>query len=229
MKLILPVGNFPITLGFGEVYGDDIQGPNWNYSGKRHNGVDFACPVGTQVKASANGRVSFCGFDKTGYGYLIKISHTDGSESRYAHLSRLLASINAYVFAEQPIALSGDSGNVTGAHLHWEYRTADKKAVDPMEFVTNEPGNVIKTEESTISTGKRAVIVVALANIRDEPAGKLVGQIKSGLSVEVLSDAETVKNLRWRKVRAEFYVAEKDFEGTPILAGAPRLAELFEE
>ena len=230
MKLILPVDNFPITLGFGEVYGDDIQGPNWNYSGRRHNGVDFACPVGTAIRASAPGKVVFCGMDTTGYGNLIKIRHSDGTETRYAHLSKFLTTLNESVLdAGQVIALSGDSGNVTGAHLHWEYRTADKKAVDPMEFVTNEPGNVIKTEESTISTGKRAVIVVALANIRDEPAGKLVGQIKSGLSVEVLSDAETVKNLRWRKVRAEFYVAEKDFEGTPILAGAPRLAELFED
>lgn len=217
MKLILPVDNYPITLPFGAIYDDDIRGSNWNYSGKRHNGVDFGCPVGTQVKASADGRVSFCGFDKTGYGYLIKISHTDGSESRYAHLSRLLASINAYVYAEQPIALSGDSGNVTGAHLHWEYRTADKKAVDPMEYVDKSSENVNENTKSVIKVGDRVVIAAPLVNIRDAAGGDLLGQLQYGAAAEILTDVETANGLRWRKARSEFWVAEVDAEGTPLL------------
>ena len=217
MKLILPVDNYPITLPFGAIYGNDIRGSNWNYSGKRHNGVDFGCPVGTQVKASADGRVSFCGFDKTGYGYLIKISHTDGSESRYAHLSRMLASINAYVYAEQPIALSGDSGNVTGAHLHWEYRTADKKAVDPMEYVDKSSENVNENTKSVIKVGDCVVIAASLVNIRDTAGGDLLGQLHHGAAAEILTDAEIVNGLRWRKVRSEFWIAEVDAEGTPLL------------
>nr|DAN48698.1 MAG TPA: peptidase [Bacteriophage sp.] len=217
MKLVLPVDNYPITLPFGAIYDDDIRGSNWNYSGKRHNGVDFGCPVGTQVKASADGRVSFCGFDKTGYGYLIKISHTDGSESRYAHLSRLLASINAYVYAEQPIALSGDSGNVTGAHLHWEYRTADKKAVDPMEYVDKSSENVNENTKSVIKVGDRVVIAASLVNIRDAAGGDLLGQLHHGAAAEILTDVEVANGLRWRKVRSEFWVAEVDAEGTPLL------------
>ena len=217
MKLVLPVDNYPITLPFGAIYDDDIRGSNWNYSGKRHNGVDFGCPVGTQVKASADGRVSFCGFDKTGYGYLIKISHTDGSESRYAHLSRLLASINAYVYAEQPIALSGDSGNVTGAHLHWEYLTADKKAVDPMEYVDKSSENVNENTKSVIKVGDRVVIAASLVNIRDAAGGDLLGQLHHGAAAEILTDVEVANGLRWRKVRSEFWVAEVDAEGTPLL------------
>ncbi len=217
MKLVLPVDNYPITLPFGAIYDDDIRGSNWNYSGKRHNGVDFGCPVGTQVKASADGRVSFCGFDKTGYGYLIKISHTDGSESRYAHLSRLLVSINAYVYAEQPIALSGDSGNVTGAHLHWEYRTADKKAVDPMEYVDKSSENVNENTKSVIKVGDRVVIAASLVNIRDAAGGDLLGQLHHGAAAEILTDVEVANGLRWRKVRSEFWVAEVDAEGTPLL------------
>ena len=142
MKLVLPVEGFPVTLPFGAVYGVDIRGKGWNYAGQRHSGVDFGCPVGTTVRASAAGKVVFCGWDSTGYGNLIRIRHADGSETRYAHLAAFITSSGASVYPGQPIATSGATGNVTGAHLHWEYRREDKRAVDPMEFVAKASENV---------------------------------------------------------------------------------------
>ena len=218
MKLILPVDNtFPITLPFGAIYGPDIHGAGWNYSGRRHDGVDFGCSIGTQVRASADGRVSFCGLDKTGYGYLIRISHTDGSETRYAHLGLLLTTLNAYVYADQPIALSGDTGNVTGPHLHWEYRNANNKAVDPMEYVEKAAESANEKADSAINVGDNVVIAAPLVNIRDAAAGQIVGQLRQGLKAEVLTDAEKFNGLRWRKVRAEFWIAEADAEDTPLI------------
>lgn len=225
MKLVLPVRGFLISLPFGALYGDDVRGPGWNYGGKRHEGVDFACPSGTPVSASAPGRVVYCGADSTGYGNLIKISHADGSETRYAHLSRFLTTKNAYVYGDQPIALSGASGNATGDHLHWEYRLADKKAVDPMRFLSapaagdvhETGGNVYETTENAIKIGDRVIVAAELVNVRDRAAGKPVGQLRRGTVVEALTDAEIASGLRWRKARAEFWIAEADSEGTKLL------------
>ncbi len=224
MKLVLPVEGFPVTLPFGAVYGADIRGKGWNYAGQRHSGVDFGCPAGTTVRASAAGKVVFCGWDSTGYGNLIRIAHPDGSETRYAHLAAFITSSGAAVYSGQPIATSGATGNVTGAHLHWEYRREDKRAVDPMEFVAKVSENVDETDEnvaepaeSVIRTDDRVRIAAEIVNIRDAPAGKLIGQLRRGMIVAVLTDAGIVNGLRWRKVRSEFWVAEVDAEGTPLL------------
>ena len=225
MKLILPVEGYPISLGFGEVYGANVRGDGWDFGGKRHNGVDFACPLGTPVRASANGRVVFCGWDSTGYGNLIRIRHADGSETRYAHLSAFATLEGSFIRQGQVIGLSGASGNVTGAHLHWEYRTADGKAVDPMGLLAGSDSsddgadevNEKKSHSSALSVGKMAEIVVQTANIRDNAFGSIIGQVQAGTVVEVLSEAQTAQGLNWRRVRAEFWVAERDWDGTRIL------------
>ena len=233
MKLILPVEGYPISLGFGEVYGANVRGDGWDFGGKRHNGVDFACPLGTPVRASANGRVVFCGWDSTGYGNLIRIRHSDDSETRYAHLAAFITSYGAAVYPGQPIATSGATGNVTGDHLHWEYRTADGKAVDPMGLLAGSDSsddgadevNEKKSHSSALSVGKMAEIVVQTANIRDSAFGSVIGQVQAGTAVEVLSEAQTAQGLNWRRVRAEFWVAEADWDGTRILEGVTESRE----
>lgn len=227
MKLILPVKGYPISLGFGEVYGADVRGDGWDFSGKRHNGVDFACPLGTPVRASADGRVVFSGWDSTGYGNLIRIRHADGSETRYAHLSAFATLEGSFIGQGQVIGLSGASGNVTGAHLHWEYRTADGEAVDPMGFLAGsdfaddgtDENNENQSHSTELSVGETAKIAVQTANIRDSAFGSVIGQVQQGTAVEVLSEAQSAQGLNWRRVRAEFWVAEADWDGTRILEG----------
>ena len=233
MKLILPVEGYQVTLPFGAVYDTDIRGKGWNYAGQRHSGVDFGCPAGTTVRASAAGKVVFCRWDSTGYGNLIRIAHPDGSETRYAHLAAFITSYGAAVYPGQPIATSGATGNVTGDHLHWEYRTADGKAVDPMGLLAGSDSsddgadevNEKKSHSSALSVGKMAEIVVQTANIRDSAFGSVIGQVQAGTAVEVLSEAQTAQGLNWRRVRAEFWVAEADWDGTRILEGVTESRE----
>jgi murein DD-endopeptidase MepM/ murein hydrolase activator NlpD len=84
-----------------------------------HKGVDWATPVGTAVMASSGGVVSRAGWG-SGYGYVIYIDHPDGRQTRYGHLSKILVSVGDHVSQGQKIALSGNTGVSTDAHLHFE-------------------------------------------------------------------------------------------------------------
>lgn len=95
-----------------------------------HTGIDFAVPIGTQVRASVAGKVIITGSSNTGYGNYIVINHGGGIATLYAHNSQLLVSTGQEVSKGDVIALSGNTGNVkpkptpenpaAGAHLHFE-------------------------------------------------------------------------------------------------------------
>lgn len=85
-----------------------------------HTGIDFAVPEGTPVSAVADGVVQEAG-NLPDYGNYVKLRHPWG-ESLYAHLSKLLVSQGEPVSAGERIALSGNSGNSTGPHLHYAMR-----------------------------------------------------------------------------------------------------------
>lgn len=84
-----------------------------------HKGQDWATPVGTKVVASCGGVVAKAGWGK-GYGYCIYINHEDGSQTRYAHLSKVLVKVGQTVKQGEKIALSGNTGVSTGPHIHFE-------------------------------------------------------------------------------------------------------------
>lgn len=85
------------------------------------NAVDIGTPIGTKVFAAADGKVlaTSCG---RGYGVCLIINHADGSQTLYAHLSKILVSTGATVSQGDTIALSGNTGHSTGPHLHYEER-----------------------------------------------------------------------------------------------------------
>ena len=84
-----------------------------------HKGVDWAVPVGTAIYASSGGTVSRAGWG-SGYGYVVYIDHTDGRQTRYAHLSKVLVKVGQTVKQGEKIALSGNTGITSGPHLHFE-------------------------------------------------------------------------------------------------------------
>lgn len=102
---------------------------------KKHEGIDLKAATGTKVLAAADGKVSFAGWQE-GYGYLIKINHDYGFETRYGHLSQLLVRSGQTVKKGQRIALSGNTGTSTGPHLHYEVRV-NGNPVDPVQFLKN--------------------------------------------------------------------------------------------
>lgn len=101
-----------------------------------HKGVDWAAPVGTPIVAAFDGQIAFEG-DGKGYGNLIRITHANGRETRYAHMQRFAAniSVGSTVKAGDLIGYIGTTGLSTGPHLHFELYQ-DGQAVDPLGTVT---------------------------------------------------------------------------------------------
>ena len=110
------------------------SGYGWRW-GRMHKGIDLASSVGTPIRAVQDGRVSFAGWDDGGYGYLVKLTHADGTVTLYAHNSRILVQEGEVVRQGQNISLMGSTGRSTGPHLHFEIRPAGGSAVNPLQFL----------------------------------------------------------------------------------------------
>lgn len=109
--------------------GDYFFAPATGYDwGRIHgrNGVDVANSCGTPLFAAADGSVAIAdaaGWNG-GFGKYIKLIHANGTETLYAHASKLLVSIGQLVQRGQQIALMGTTGQSTGCHLHFEVHGA---------------------------------------------------------------------------------------------------------
>jgi LysM repeat protein len=110
------------------------SGYGWRW-GRMHKGIDLANRTGTPIVAAKEGRVSFAGWHDGGYGYLVEISHADGSTTRYAHNSRLLVGQGQEVRQGEVISQMGSTGNSTGPHLHFEIIAPGMGAMNPLNFL----------------------------------------------------------------------------------------------
>lgn len=101
--------------------------------GRAHEGIDMAGPVGTPVYATADGIVTWAGW-QSGYGNLIKIQHELGTETRFGHLSKIKVKVGQKISRGSLIGAMGNTGRSTGSHLHYEVRV-NGTAVNPMTFI----------------------------------------------------------------------------------------------
>jgi len=100
---------------------------------EKHIALDYSVVVGTPVKTTLDGAVKTVGFDPDGYGNYVVVENGP-YEVYYAHLSNPGVSVGDQVWAGQVIGLSGNTGNSTGPHLHYEIRKAGTP-VDPRQYV----------------------------------------------------------------------------------------------
>jgi murein DD-endopeptidase MepM/ murein hydrolase activator NlpD len=103
------------------------KGDHWKLG--FHTGVDYACSVGTNVVAADDGRVLEAGKVSWGdsYGTAVVIKHSHIHQAVYAHLSEVLVKKGDRVTLGQLIGKSGNTGNSTGPHLHFEVRKSPYK------------------------------------------------------------------------------------------------------
>lgn len=94
-----------------------------------HNGLDFGIVVGTPVEATMDGKVVHAGWNNQGYGNLVIVDNGT-YKTYYAHLSSIPVSVGDSVTAGTTIGLSGNTGNSTGPHLHYEIRQ-NNVPIDP--------------------------------------------------------------------------------------------------
>ncbi len=97
-----------------------------------HTGVDLKAHF-IPLYASKEGKVTFAGV-MNGYGKIIIIQHSNGYETRYAHLDKIGVRNGQYVKTGELIGKTGQSGRVTGPHLHFEIRKG-KTILNPMKYV----------------------------------------------------------------------------------------------
>jgi murein DD-endopeptidase MepM/ murein hydrolase activator NlpD len=90
---------------------------------RAHQGIDYAAPIGTPVRAAGDGRIRFAGV-MGGYGNMVQIEHSRSIVTVYGHLSRFAPGthVGAHVMQGTVIAYVGMTGLATGPHLHYEYR-----------------------------------------------------------------------------------------------------------
>ncbi|MEV5160169.1 peptidoglycan DD-metalloendopeptidase family protein [Streptomyces sp. NPDC053728] len=124
-KMVVPVGGtvsggwtLPVDGPAGTPYHQ--RGSSWSTG--LHTGVDFVVPTGTPVRAVGPGEVVTAGAGGD-YGNQVVIRHEDGTFSQYAHLSEVKAVVGRSIQGGTLIGWSGESGNATGPHLHFEVRT----------------------------------------------------------------------------------------------------------
>ncbi|MEU0692098.1 M23 family metallopeptidase [Streptomyces uncialis] len=122
-KFALPVHQRGLSAYYGQA------GINWMSS---HTGIDFPVAYGAPVMAATDGTVRTQ--INPAYGNMAIVTAKDGTETWYCHLSRY-SILNGPVKAGDVIAYAGDSGNSTGAHLHFEVRPGGGSAIDPLAWL----------------------------------------------------------------------------------------------
>jgi murein DD-endopeptidase MepM/ murein hydrolase activator NlpD len=123
-KYALPVAQHGLSAYYGQ------SGINWM---SLHTGIDFPVSYGTTVMAATDGTVRTQW--NSAYGNMMIVTAKDGTETWYCHLSSYRVSSGTTVKAGDPIAYSGNSGNSTGPHLHFEVRPAGGSPIDPLPWL----------------------------------------------------------------------------------------------
>jgi murein DD-endopeptidase MepM/ murein hydrolase activator NlpD len=88
---------------------------------KPHQGIDYAAPPGTPVRAVGDGVVEFAGW-QNGYGNVVFLEHSKGHSTVYAHLNSIAVSRGQKISQGQHLGGVGSTGWATGPHLHFEFR-----------------------------------------------------------------------------------------------------------
>ncbi|MBT8098289.1 MAG: M23 family metallopeptidase [Gammaproteobacteria bacterium] len=128
---VYPQGR-PVNAGWISSYFGKRTDP---FTGKpaNHTGIDFAGKLGADVKAVADGVVTWSA-DRYGYGVMVEINHGNGYATRYAHNSENLVAVGDEVRKGQSVALMGETGRATGPNLHFEVLKNGRR-VNPVNFI----------------------------------------------------------------------------------------------
>jgi murein DD-endopeptidase MepM/ murein hydrolase activator NlpD len=130
----LPGGSMPSKGFIWPAKGMLTSGYGWRW-GRMHKGIDIAGDIGTPIVAVDAGVVTYAQWNDGGYGYLVEITHDNGSQTLYAHNNKILVQEGQRVNQGQQISEMGTTGFSTGPHLHFEIHPSGQGAVNPMAFL----------------------------------------------------------------------------------------------
>ena len=194
--LQLPVG-CRMTSAFGPRFNPITR----NFSSEYHHGIDFGCPMNTPIVAVEGGVVGVSGYSNSaGNWVIVRGNGPNGMVSKYMHAERNLVHVGNVISRGDRISLSGNTGRSTGPHLHFQYETSNRQAVDPVpRFCTRPPASnaVIEggffPQSDVIDTGSQAQ---APTNDAMAPAMGMDGSLNEVLADVVASRALNPDYLR---------------------------------
>jgi len=128
-RVVWPAPGQTPGLRYGNTYSD----------GRYHSGQDFPGPAGSRILAALNGVVMAVKHLAGSYGKHVIMRHSGGAETLYAHMSKIGVKPGQLLAAGQLLGLMGSTGNSTGPHLHFEFRTPPGgygNAVNPMGILS---------------------------------------------------------------------------------------------
>ena len=167
---VQPLSGSPrVSSPFGQVRHLTFNGKKSPSYGQPHGGVDFAVSTGTPVMAANDGVVVGTPYDADGFGNYVQVQHRDGHSSYYGHLASKGVSEGQEVTAGQVVGVSGNSGNSTGPHLHFEVRRGGIK-VDPLGYLSG-AASVSPGEVGSQTSGSPVGIGIQGANLFEKKAG----------------------------------------------------------
>lgn len=125
---------------------------------RAHKGVDFAAPIGTKVKATADGVVNFVG-KETGYGNVIILKHQTHFSTVYGHLSRFAKNLHRgqHVSQGEVIGYVGMTGWATGPHLHYEFRI-DGQQHDPLRVALPDASPISEAQKTAFQSATQDLV-----------------------------------------------------------------------
>jgi murein DD-endopeptidase MepM/ murein hydrolase activator NlpD len=124
---------WPITGSIRSSFGQREDPVTGNGEGEFHTGIDIAAPIGTPIRATADGIVKSAAME-SGYGREVILDHGHNMETCYAHMSGFTVIAGQNVVRGQVIGYVGVSGRTTGAHLHYEVRIRNTP-VNPYKYL----------------------------------------------------------------------------------------------
>ncbi len=184
-----------------------------------HNALDFGCPEGTLVLLDVEGKITRADFHVNqngtpGYGNHVQVLHPDGSLSLYAHLSEFNCKVGQNRQSGDVIGYSGNTGNSTGPHLHYEFRPDAVNGIDPSTYFLAlddgtppveeepdyqaeiQPGDRIALDDSQWSYVNLRPVASAAAGVPD------LGDLTPGIELPVIQvDGEWIQAGIWINAR----------------------------
>ncbi|MDO8412380.1 MAG: peptidoglycan DD-metalloendopeptidase family protein [Gallionellaceae bacterium] len=139
---------------------------------RAHKGVDYAAAIGTKIKATADGTVSFVG-KQGGYGNVIMINHQGRYTTVYGHLSRFTTSLRRgqHVAQGEIIGYVGMTGMVSGPHLHYEFKINGQQQ-DPLRVALPDATPIPNAQKASFQEATRGLIA-RLGLLRNATLAKL--------------------------------------------------------
>lgn len=141
--LMSPIAFDRVSSGFVDRREHPLYPGHW----QAHRGIDIPAPIGTPVRATADGVIEWAGV-RGGYGRMIRIRHNDRQVTLYAHLDEFAPGlmVGRRVNQSEVIATVGRTGDATGPHLHFEF-IQDGITIDPAQALDARPLQALGTAD----------------------------------------------------------------------------------